>query len=83
MDSFRGGMARWNSIFRFKHLATGCYLAATEDHDPTPDPNRAKLRGSSDTVFYLLPCEDAEVSIWTLFELEATTIQRSDETVPR
>lgn len=84
-DPCRGGAGHWNYLYRFKHLATDTYLAAREDPDPTPDPIRLKLRGAeSDPVYYLCSDEDVpDEPIYTLFELDSTTIQPHDGLVPR
>ena len=79
-DPCRGGIGKWNSLYRFKHLTTGLYLAAAVDHDPNPDSTREKLRGG-DNVYYLMTNPDG--NIWTVFELDSTTIQRPDYPVQR
>ena len=84
-DPCRGGAGHWNYLYRFKHLATDTYLAAREDPDTTADPTRAKLRGSdTDDVYYLCTDQDVpEEPIFTIFELDSTTIQPHDGQVPR
>uniref|UniRef100_A0A673ICD5 Inositol 1,4,5-trisphosphate receptor n=1 Tax=Sinocyclocheilus rhinocerous TaxID=307959 RepID=A0A673ICD5_9TELE len=67
-DPCRGGAGQWNSLFRFKHLATGHYLAAEWQADKIP---------------YTLVAVPHGNDIASLFELDATTLQRADCLVPR
>ncbi|CAH1265900.1 ITPR1 [Branchiostoma lanceolatum] len=82
-DPCKGGAGHWNSLFRFKHLASGTYLAAEIDHDPTPDTQRQKLAGpQGGMVYQLVPIPHGH-DIASIFELDPTTMQRADSMVPR
>ncbi|CAH1782936.1 unnamed protein product [Owenia fusiformis] len=82
-DPCRGGAGHWNSLFRFKHLATGQYLAAEVDSDATPDSMRAKLRGNINAQVYSLVSVPHGHDIASIFELDPTTMIRGDSFVPR
>uniref|UniRef100_A0A8C3PCN7 Inositol 1,4,5-trisphosphate receptor n=1 Tax=Chrysemys picta bellii TaxID=8478 RepID=A0A8C3PCN7_CHRPI len=86
-DPCRGGAGQWNSLFRFKHLATGNYLAAEvrtevclEDGDL---PASKKKRQAGEKIMYTLVSVPHGNDIASLFELDATTLQRADCLVPR
>lgn len=81
-DPCRGGAGHWNSLFRFKHLATDQYLAAEIDEDPTPDPMRNKLRGSPENRVYHLVSVPHSYDIASIFELDPTTLTRGDSLIP-
>uniref|UniRef100_A0A668ABN8 Inositol 1,4,5-trisphosphate receptor n=1 Tax=Myripristis murdjan TaxID=586833 RepID=A0A668ABN8_9TELE len=96
-DPCRGGAGQWNSLFRFKHLATGNYLAAEVNPDFKDDSTETKgeVSHDTDTVFSKRKRQAAEKIAFTLvsvphgndiaslFELDATTLQRADCLVPR
>ncbi|XP_029648662.1 inositol 1,4,5-trisphosphate receptor type 1 isoform X5 [Octopus sinensis] len=81
-DPCRGGAGHWNSLYRFKHLATDQYLAAEVDNDPTVDLMRNKLRGFLTNQVYCLVSVPNGNDISSLFELDPTTTIRSDSLVP-
>uniref|UniRef100_A0A7N8X3U9 Inositol 1,4,5-trisphosphate receptor n=1 Tax=Mastacembelus armatus TaxID=205130 RepID=A0A7N8X3U9_9TELE len=95
-DPCRGGAGYWNSLFRFKHLATGHYLAAESfptqvisNHDLSfqldseQDVLRSRLRIPQDKVMYTLVSVPDGNDISSIFELDPTTLRGGDSLVPR
>ncbi|XP_035381388.1 inositol 1,4,5-trisphosphate receptor type 2 isoform X1 [Electrophorus electricus] len=93
-DPCRGGAGQWNSLFRFKHLATGKYLAAEVNPDYHDDSADSKTEVEVDSMYskkkqqvekitYILVAVSHSNDIASLFELDATTLQRADCLVPR
>ncbi|KFO98127.1 Inositol 1,4,5-trisphosphate receptor type 2, partial [Calypte anna] len=85
-DPCRGGAGQWNSLFRFKHLATGNYLAAEVRIISLRDgdlPASKKKRQAGEKIMYTLVSVPHGNDIASLFELDATTLQRADCLVPR
>ncbi|XP_072946066.1 inositol 1,4,5-trisphosphate receptor [Epargyreus clarus] len=76
-DPCRGGAGHWNSIFRFKHLATGHYLAAEACVRPQDTPLEA-----GEPAYQLVSVPHSS-EIATLFELDPTTMTHSDVPVPQ
>ncbi|XP_053087948.1 inositol 1,4,5-trisphosphate receptor type 1 isoform X4 [Pangasianodon hypophthalmus] len=95
-DPCRGGAGYWNSLFRFKHLATGHYLAAeiNPDYeeeclesrsslDSEQEVMRARARNVQDKVMYTLVSVPDGNDISSIFELDPTTLRGGDSLVPR
>ncbi|XP_053354047.1 inositol 1,4,5-trisphosphate receptor type 1 isoform X1 [Clarias gariepinus] len=95
-DPCRGGAGYWNSLFRFKHLATGHYLAAeiNPDYeeeclesrsslDSEQEVMRARVRHVQDKVMYTLVSVPDGNDISSIFELDPTTLRGGDSLVPR
>uniref|UniRef100_A0AAR2IT99 Inositol 1,4,5-trisphosphate receptor n=1 Tax=Pygocentrus nattereri TaxID=42514 RepID=A0AAR2IT99_PYGNA len=80
-DPCRGGAGYWNSLFRFKHLATGHYLAAELDSEH--EVIRARARNPQDKVMYTLVSVPDGNDISSIFELDPTTLRGGDSLVPR
>uniref|UniRef100_A0A669BSQ0 Inositol 1,4,5-trisphosphate receptor n=1 Tax=Oreochromis niloticus TaxID=8128 RepID=A0A669BSQ0_ORENI len=90
-DPCRGGAGYWNSLFRFKHLATGHYLAAELNPDYEEEcldsrssvSRRARSRNVQDKVMYTLVSVPDGNDISSIFELDPTTLRGGDSLVPR
>uniref|UniRef100_A0A3Q3KDU2 Inositol 1,4,5-trisphosphate receptor n=1 Tax=Monopterus albus TaxID=43700 RepID=A0A3Q3KDU2_MONAL len=90
-DPCRGGAGHWNSLYRFKHLATGNYLAAEENPGYKGDSTelssvegiRGNKRSHSERIKYKLVAVLHGNDIASLFELDPTTLQKTDSFVPR
>ncbi|XP_060931821.1 inositol 1,4,5-trisphosphate receptor type 2 isoform X2 [Limanda limanda] len=94
-DPCRGGAGQWNSLFRFKHLATGNYLASEANPEFKETTVESQGENETDAVFTKRKHQAAEKIAFTLvsvphgndiaslFELDATTLQRADCLVPR
>ncbi|MEQ2274055.1 Inositol 1,4,5-trisphosphate receptor type 3, partial [Xenotaenia resolanae] len=91
-DPCRGGAGHWNSLYRFKHLATGNYLAAEENPgykgdnaelSSSMDNSRSNKRSHGERIKYKLVVVLHGNDIASLFELDPTTLQKTDSFVPR
>uniref|UniRef100_A0A4W5KV13 Inositol 1,4,5-trisphosphate receptor n=1 Tax=Hucho hucho TaxID=62062 RepID=A0A4W5KV13_9TELE len=84
-DPCRGGAGYWNSLFRFKHLATGHYLAAEVSNtlDSEQVDLRTRLRNPQEKVMYTLVSVPDGNDISSIFELDPTTLRGGDSLVPR
>ncbi|XP_054628941.1 inositol 1,4,5-trisphosphate receptor type 3 isoform X2 [Dunckerocampus dactyliophorus] len=91
-DPCRGGAGHWNSLYRFKHLATGNYLAAEENPGYRGDNaeissvmegSRGNKRSHGERIKYKLVAMVHGNDIASLFELDPTTLQKTDSFVPR
>uniref|UniRef100_A0A903X9C2 Inositol 1,4,5-trisphosphate receptor n=1 Tax=Anopheles gambiae TaxID=7165 RepID=A0A903X9C2_ANOGA len=82
-DSCRGGAGHWNSLFRFKHLATGYYLAAEIDEDISrTEKSSSSSHPQGGDSFRLVPVPHSS-DIASVFELDSTTITRPEGLVPQ
>uniref|UniRef100_A0A8D2MD72 Inositol 1,4,5-trisphosphate receptor n=1 Tax=Zonotrichia albicollis TaxID=44394 RepID=A0A8D2MD72_ZONAL len=88
-DPCRGGAGYWNSLFRFKHLATGHYLAAEVNPDYEEDDLECQSsalrrgRGPQEKMAYSLVSVPEGNDISSIFELDPTTLRGGDSLVPR
>uniref|UniRef100_A0A671SQG8 Inositol 1,4,5-trisphosphate receptor n=1 Tax=Sinocyclocheilus anshuiensis TaxID=1608454 RepID=A0A671SQG8_9TELE len=81
-DPCRGGAGYWNSLFRFKHLATGHYLAAEVRYTMEKNDQGKNIRSLSKVMYTLVSVPDGN-DISSIFELDPTTLRGGDSLVPR
>ncbi|KAL1493193.1 hypothetical protein ABEB36_011294 [Hypothenemus hampei] len=77
-DPCRGGAGHWDSLYRFKHLATGQYLAASPDVD---EPDKDQENSKYHLIPVSHPFERNEIA--SLFELGPTNLPPADSLVPQ
>ncbi|KAL1403241.1 hypothetical protein pipiens_005756 [Culex pipiens pipiens] len=82
-DSCRGGAGHWNSLFRFKHLATGYYLAAEIDDDISRTEKSSNSSHPQSGDSFRLVSVPHSTDIASVFELDSTTITRPEGLVPQ
>uniref|UniRef100_A0A8C8SIL2 Inositol 1,4,5-trisphosphate receptor n=1 Tax=Pelusios castaneus TaxID=367368 RepID=A0A8C8SIL2_9SAUR len=82
-DPCRGGAGHWNGLYRFKHLATGNYLAAEVRAAEEGGTIRSSRRKTGEKIKYRLVAVPHGNDIASLFELDPTTLQKTDSFVPR
>ena len=71
-DPCRGGAGHWNSLFRFKHLASGHYLGAELDTEETVAASEST---PATPVYHLIPIQNPN-DIASIFELDPTCLSR-------
>uniref|UniRef100_A0A8C3F4I5 Inositol 1,4,5-trisphosphate receptor n=1 Tax=Corvus moneduloides TaxID=1196302 RepID=A0A8C3F4I5_CORMO len=82
-DPCRGGAGHWNGLYRFKHLATGNYLAAEVRGWQRGVGMCSGRRNTGEKIKYRLVAVPHGNDIASLFELDPTTLQKTDSFVPR
>uniref|UniRef100_A0A8B9KDI4 Inositol 1,4,5-trisphosphate-gated calcium channel ITPR2 n=1 Tax=Astyanax mexicanus TaxID=7994 RepID=A0A8B9KDI4_ASTMX len=82
-DPCRGGAGYWNSLFRFKHLATGHYLAAEVKHKLEAEYFKILINPLMPKIMYTLVSVPDGNDISSIFELDPTTLRGGDSLVPR
>uniref|UniRef100_H2YYU9 Inositol 1,4,5-trisphosphate receptor n=1 Tax=Ciona savignyi TaxID=51511 RepID=H2YYU9_CIOSA len=92
-DPCQGGAGHWNNLFRFKHLASGNYLAAkvtifildnTSENGGSSEKESSRSRNRAPPVgmsFCLVATAESS-SVSSIFELDPTSFTKSDALVP-